>query len=168
MDARRRKSVENGRVTTPPGTQLGDQIRTFCQFCVSFLLLFFDCRFGRLPGQIWSGIGKVFKQFFEHFVNFVDVKRKLWNVIWICYLQYFRHVGLLGNTRKHWPTKFSGSSSEGRWEWTWAPFRSDFVTILKAFGGQNRKKGDPETLTTNDGTKSLARRSDWGGGRPYN
>ena len=46
--------------------------------------------------------------------------------------------------------------SGGRWEWTWAPFRVDFGTILGAVGRQNRKKGDPETLTKNDGTKSHA------------
>ena len=39
--------------------------------------------------------------------------------------------------------------SGGRWEWTWAPFRMDFGTIFVAFGGQNPKKGDPETLTKN-------------------
>ena len=47
--------------------------------------------------------------------------------------------------------------SGGRWDWTWAPFLVDFVTILGAVARQNRQKGDPETLTKNDGTKSSAR-----------
>ena len=69
--------------------------------------------------------------------------------------------------------KFVGFFSGGRWEWTWAPFRVDFGTILGAVGTQNRKKGDPETLTKNDGTKSDARlfgelrgTPGKGGGRP--
>ena len=45
--------------------------------------------------------------------------------------------------------------SGGRWEWTWAPFRVDFGTILGACGAQNRKKGDPETLTKNDGKQIM-------------
>ena len=40
-----------------------------------------------------------------------------------------------------------GFFSGGRWEWTWAPFRVDFETILGAVGKQNWKKGGPETLT---------------------
>ena len=43
----------------------------------------------------------------------------------------------------------------GRWEWIWAPFRMDFVTILGAVGRRSRKKCDPETLTKNDGKKVL-------------
>ena len=46
-----------------------------------------------------------------------------------------------------------GFFSGGRWEWTWASFRVDFETILGAIGRQSRKKGDPETLTKNDGKK---------------
>ena len=48
-----------------------------------------------------------------------------------------------------------GFFSGGRWEWTWASFRVDFETILGAIGRQSRKKGDPETLTKNDGKKVL-------------
>ena len=43
--------------------------------------------------------------------------------------------------------------SGGPWEWIWVPFQVDFGTISGAVGTQNRKKGDPETLTKNDGTK---------------
>ena len=46
--------------------------------------------------------------------------------------------------------------SGGRWDWIWAPFSVDFGTILGAVGRQSRKKGDPETLTKNHGTKSHA------------
>ena len=46
---------------------------------------------------------------------------------------------------------FSGK----HWEWTWAPFRVDLGTIWGAVGRQNRNKGDPETLTENDGTKMM-------------
>ena len=49
--------------------------------------------------------------------------------------------------------KFVRFFSGGRWEWTWAPFRVDFGSILGAVGTQNRKKGDPETFTKNDGKK---------------
>ena len=49
--------------------------------------------------------------------------------------------------------KIVGSFSGGRREWTWAPFRVDFGIILGPVGAQNRKKGDPETLTKNDGKK---------------
>ena len=35
--------------------------------------------------------------------------------------------------------------SGGRWEWTWAPFRVDFGTLLVQLGAQNQKKGDPES-----------------------
>ena len=44
---------------------------------------------------------------------------------------------------------FSGK----HWEWTWAPFRVDSGTLLVQLGGQNRKQGDPETFTKNDGKK---------------
>ena len=49
--------------------------------------------------------------------------------------------------------KFVCFFSGGRWEWTWAPFRTDLGTILGAAGTQNQEKGDPETLTENDGKK---------------
>ena len=39
-DARARKSLEAGLEDPLPETQLGDQIRTFCRFCVSFFLWF--------------------------------------------------------------------------------------------------------------------------------
>ena len=39
--------------------------------------------------------------------------------------------------------------SGGRWDWIWVPFFVDFETILRAVGRLSRKKGDPETLTTN-------------------
>ena len=54
-----------------------------------------------------------------------------------------------------------GFFSGGRWEWTWAPFRMDFVTILGAFGKQNRKKGGPETLTKNAWKKGLQGFAGW-------
>ncbi len=65
--------------------------------------------------------------------------------------------------------KFVGFFSGGRWEWTWAPSRVDFETILGAVGHRSREKGDPDTLTENDGKKVLQdfpRNSDTGGGRP--
>ena len=43
----------------------------------------------------------------------------------------------------------------------------DFGTILGAVGRQSRKKGDPETLTKNDGEKvlrSISSNFDMGGG----
>ena len=49
-----------------------------------------------------------------------------------------------------------GFFSGGRWEWTGVSFRLDFGIILGAVSTQNREKGDPETLTKNDGTKSHA------------
>ena len=52
-------------------------------------------------------------------------------------------------------TEICGFFSGGRWEWTWASFRVDFETIWGAIGRQSRKKGDPETLTENDGKKVL-------------
>ena len=65
--------------------------------------------------------------------------------------------------------KIVGSFSGGRREWTWALFRVDFGIILGPVGAQNRKKGDPETLTKNDRKKVLQdipSNSDTGGGRP--
>jgi len=52
-------------------------------------------------------------------------------------------------------SEICGFFSGGRWEWIWAPFRMDFGTILGAVGRRSRKKGDPETLTKNDGKKVL-------------
>ena len=63
--------------------------------------------------------------------------------------------------------KFVGFFSGGRWEWTWAPFRVDFGTILGAVGCPKSKKGDPETLTKNDGKKvmrDIPANSETGGG----
>ena len=66
-DARRRKRVENGLGDHPPRDQLGCQIRTFRRFCESFSSCFFECRFGRPPGSILSGFGKVFRKQNDHF-----------------------------------------------------------------------------------------------------
>ena len=46
-------------------------------------------------------------------------------------------------------SEICGFFSGGPWEWIWAPFRVDFGTISGAVGIQNRKKGDPATLTKN-------------------
>ena len=76
----------------------------------------------------------------------------------------------MGNTRESFKksVKFVVFLSGGRWESTWAPFRVDFGTILEAIGSPNRKKGDPETLTKNDGNKVMRAFPAKGGGRPYN
>ena len=71
----------------PPGTQLGSKILTFCRFSLSFFYCFFECRFGRPPGVILGGFGKVFRYIFEHLLLFFDVKRRLGNVILCCSLQ---------------------------------------------------------------------------------
>ena len=63
--ARRRKRAENGLGDPPPRHPVGEQILTFCRFCGSFSCCFFECRFGRPPGPILSGFGKVFKDIFE-------------------------------------------------------------------------------------------------------
>ena len=66
-------------------------------------------------------------------------------------------------------SEICGFFSGGRWEWTWAPFRIDFETILGAVGRRSRKKGDPESLTENDGKTVLQDFStnfETGGGRP--
>ena len=62
--------------------------------------------------------------------------------------------------------KFVGFFSRGRWEWTWAPFRVDFGTILGAVGTQNRKKGDPETLAKSNGKNMTRAFPTKGEGRP--
>ena len=84
---RRRKRLENGLGGPPPRDPVGEQISTFCRFCGAFSCCFFECRFGRSPGSILSGFGEVFKEIFERFLLFFDVKRKLRNVILHWYLQ---------------------------------------------------------------------------------
>ena len=71
MDARRRKSVENGLENPPPGTKLGGQFLIFCRFCRSSFVWFFEYRFGRPSGRILFGFGEVSRELFEHsFINF--------------------------------------------------------------------------------------------------
>ena len=45
------------------------------------------------------------------------------------------------------PTKFVGSFSGGRWEWTWAPFRVDFGTLLGAVGYPKSEKRGSRNLS---------------------
>ena len=81
------KDPKTDLATPPPRDPVGEQILTFCRFCGAFSCCFFECRFGRSSGPILSGFWEVFKESFEHFSLFFDVKRKLRNVILHCYLQ---------------------------------------------------------------------------------
>ena len=66
-----KKSRERTSRPPPQGPSWEAKFGLFVDFVGLFRIVFVECRFGRPPGFILSGFGKVFGEIFEHlFINF--------------------------------------------------------------------------------------------------